>query len=73
MVLFKITRSENDNVYLDMEKMTFFENVTDYKKNPTDNFKQDGVLVHFTASEPLFIPGKTTEDIITENYETSRI
>lgn len=73
MVLFKITRGENDNVYLDMEKTTFFENVTDYTEKPTDNFKQDGVLIHFTASEPLFIPGKTAEDIITENYETSTI
>lgn len=72
-MLFKITRGENDNVYLDMEKVTFFENVTDYAENPADEFKQDGVLVHFTASERLFIPNKTAEDIITENYETSTI
>lgn len=72
-MLFKITRGENDNVYLDMEKVTFFENVTDYAENPADEFKQDGVLVHFTASEHLFIPNKTAEDIITENYETSTI
>lgn len=72
MTLFKITRGENDNVYLDMEKMTFFENVTDYKNTP-DGPGQNGVLLHFTASDPLFIPGKTPEDIITENYEMSSI